>query len=196
MSSVVLIFFSVVLSAVFCYGSVVLTVEPINGGVTVTASGSIDVSGVEFDGWESDLPLDGDQFINGRLDIVEDGSIAEIWNIPEASIAIGVQNVFFEDVDFGTAGNGINIATDSLWIAGASASDDNMAPVETVFEFDWVATDTNGSLDDYVDGFILWDSNGFGFEGGQTISFQVVPEPNSLALLLIGSLALVSSRRK
>ena len=95
----------------------------------------------------------------------------------------------------GSHGNGFSMSDGGLFIVYnvLEFANGNTGP----FFFDFEISSTNVAISDFVDGQVLWDSNGSA-AGGETFSFVVnsVPEPTSVGLLCLGGLALIGRRKR
>jgi len=180
--------------------SVVFTVEALTGGgVTLTASGSIDISAMtnHRDGTVASASYE----VDATGFRAYNSSDYEIWTVASPTFNTALGSINYDTLDLGSHGNGITMSSTLFGVFGADASAGfadgvNTLPSQTVFEFDFVLTDNDGSLSDYTDGLVLWDSNGVGTTGGEQITFSVVPEPSSAMLLGLASLSLFTRRRR
>ena len=177
---------------------VLLTVEEIDtGGVSFTASDSIDTSNFNwaFDGMGSGLNL---AILDGNDLIVDNGDVSEVYTLSGADVAAHGLNIFYDAIDGGQLSNSFAFSSLTFQLFGTAADSDGMSPALSTFNFDFVLTDNDGDINDYTDGLVLWDSNGFDTEGGQTVTFAVnsVPEPSSTALLGLGAMGLLVRRKR
>ena len=186
---------------------VLLTLEEIDtGGVSVTASGSINTSAFTF---LDDLENDDGGNVFGFLSV--DSFLINRSGDEEIFLAQGSEFntfdtpfdfFFYDDFDIGSFGNAFQLIDtfddNQFSLIGFNASRDRSAPALSTFNFDFVLTDNDGDIDDYSDGLVIWDSNGFDTEGGETITFSVVnvPEPSSSALLGLGAIGLLVRRKR
>lgn len=180
-----------------CPAAVVLEVEEIpTGGVSVTASGTIEIH-PEWH-WAYDYELDIGQWSRWRTHSFnsgnEIGALGEAWRGLNGLYIPPMSNIAYRSYDLGSFGRGFFVTDDGFNIIYAGASHNNAAPRETTFAFDFVLTDTDSTLSQYTDGQVLWDSNGLA-EGGQTITWKVIPEPSTIAFLALVGIAQLARRR-
>jgi hypothetical protein len=180
--------------------AVVLTVsDRAGGGVDIVATGSIDVSGFTH---VFDAP---NQFINtysfANTNLTANGANGglELWSSAGATYTrptTSAINISFSS--YGSFGHGLVV--DSLGrlgvYAAAGFADDNLAPAgASVFHFDFEGFSAVYGTDRFIDGTVIWDSNGAA-AGGETVTLRVIPEPSSALLLATSVLGLVARRRR
>jgi len=194
------------------FGNVILTVAPRNaGGVTITASGFLNIDSRfrfnnDFVGASIGSPAEYD--LNGF-----DSESRPNVNLERVTISdsVSVMNVNplgtsrFDSITYGSFGNGLEISPSlinvnfvSLYntVNDSNFNNNNRRPADTVFNFDFLITDNDGDLSDYIDGFVMWDSDIFSSGSGQTVTFNVIPEPMSSTLLSLGALGLLARRKR
>lgn len=189
------------LSSTFSPAAVILTVEENGtGGVTVTASGSIDTS-LFSDATHSDFTFaeSGVQAWTGlRFWAYLDGTnVQENWDWSGTGRFAGEGpsgSITYDSINLGTFGRGFWFDDDDFTVVGDGATDDDIEPI-TIYDFDFVLTDNDGTLSQYTDGLVLWDSNGTD-AGGETVTMTVVPEPSSALLLGLTALGIATLRRQ
>ena len=164
------------------------------GGVTMMASGSIDVSTLSYSGDRTYTRPDDRNFGTSNFFASAPSTVEEVWShVGDTSFSSSF--ISYDSINLGANGNGLGLSSLNLFIYDSSGTDDDLAPVQTVFNFDFVMTDNDGNISQYTDGQVIWDSNGFGTSGGETITIQVIPEPSIALLGGLGGLLLLRRRR-
>lgn len=192
--------------------TVALDVSPLaGGGVIINGNGSINFSAFNQNAMLYFERTVGSQsfFSSSRFEefIVYDTStslslVIESLIISDASYDFtGLPSLDSgASIDLGTNGAGFELrgiaahSNNFLNLVGGIAQGDG-AITTGVQNYDFTILDVDGDIRGYVDGHVLFDSNGDS-AGGEQIVINVIPEPTSLFLIGIGGLALINNRRR
>jgi len=106
----------------------------------------------------------------------------------------------FGSVDLGMNGAGIELrgiaahSNNFINLVGGIAQNDGFISTG-VQNYDFTITDLDGDFSGYVDGHVIFDSNG-ALAGGEQVLINVVPEPTALSLFGLGGCAFIARRRR
>lgn len=165
------------------------------GGITMTASGSIDVSSLSYLSDRNFTRANDRNFGTSNFVATAPSTIEETWS-HTGDTSFSSSFISYDSINLGSFGNGLALNSSAFFLYDDDGLDNNAAPAASVFNFDFVMTDNDGSTSQYTDGQIIWDSNGFGTLGGETITISVIPEPSYAAFAaMIGLVTWLRKRR-
>ncbi len=187
-----------------------LYVSPLSsGGVMINGNGSID-----FSTFNPNAMLSSESTVNGELFF--SASNFEEFLVYNSSTPLVIESLVISgasydfsglpfldsgaSVDLGSNGAGLELrgigshSNNFFNLVGGMAQNDG-AVTTGVQNYDFTILDIDGDFSGYVDGHVLFDSNG-DTAGGEQIIISVIPEATSLFLMGIGGVALINYRRR
>lgn len=174
--------------------SVVMLAEPDGaGGFTLTASGFLDFD--EFTFASNNTNTTADTRVGQTIRTLRVNQPTSLYLAPGSEInpTIGAPVTPMTDVAGTTAS--FTLFNGSIRISGFNFN----GGLTGIVPFDFTMSDDfhRGDINEFVDGHVVWDSNGFATPGGQTITFRTtpVPEPSVALLGLFGAVFAFRRRR-
>ena len=186
------------LSTGLASSSVILSVseDQSGNGIIINSSGNLDFSSAT---WIQDGNTFGSAvFISEDvINLTPAFTPTETYFFSGSTVNSTLSRTVYDTLSRGSFGNTFTTLGAFFTLNTQGGLNDDAAPSQSIFNFDFVLTDIDGRLEDYVDGEVIWDSNG-NASGGEQVSFSVaepIPEPSSSALLAAAALSGLLWRR-
>ena len=163
------------------------------GGFTLTASGFLDFD--EFTFASNNFNSFQNTSVGQTIRTLRTNQPTSLYSAPgsEVNPTIGAPVTQMSDVTATTPT--FTLFNGSIRISGFNLN----GGLTGIVPFDFTMSDDfhRGDINEFVDGHVVWDSNGFATPGGQTITFRTtpVPEPSVALLGLFGAVFTLRRRR-